>query len=584
MQNWLDLTWDALPSFLATLDLPTVPAAAWVGLALLVAVWLGERMQRMGASRTTGYWLCGAGIGMVVAAVQWHVAPAAMPAVAGAITNTAAANAANTAAAASPWAFGVGSETVSSMAAIAQALFNLALGWVLVELGQRIDWRWLWRNKALTATAVLEFALTWGLAAAVLRSLDIAWLPAGVMATLVAHSSPVMLASLQQQWRAQGQVTERALHVGSINTVLTVIMLPLILSLASAYVQGANVVASGAGATGATLSGAINNPTGVTGLAGTSGISNISQPIQSLRSGLELAQPLWEVVASVAWGYALGWLLSRLGTAQRGLPGRGAKALSSPMVASFSSEWIYLAGAVCLAVGCAQWWGIPALVACLALGLSLRTRAVHAHAHDSHAVSALAQVLMFLVAGASLPWLAWAGLSANATLPALSAEALVLAALLLVIRLAAKTLVCTLTARWAGLRWPQGLALGMMLQPLSMTGLVLWGMAASVLTGPLAMLSLAYLLMLCVSDVLAPWAMQMVLRNMREVEPEPEPIQYSGLQTQSTVRPHRIDTESLPPSLPDMRTRENTREHTREHTRENNREIPAPRTVFPQPQ
>ena len=573
MQNWLDLTWDALPSFLATLDLPTVPAAAWVGLALLVAVWLGERMQRVGASRTTGYWLCGAGIGMAVAAVQWHVVPAVMPAVAA----SAMANAANTAATASLWASGLGSETVSSMAAIAQALFNLALGWVLVELGQRIDWRWLWRNKALTATAVLEFAFTWGLAAAVLRSLDIAWLPAGVMATLVAHSSPVMLASLQQQWRAQGQVTERALHVGSINTVLTVITLPLILSLASAYVQGTNVVASGAGAaaTGAiTATGAINNPMGVTGLPA------ISQPIQSLRSGLELAQPLWEVVASVAWGYALGWLLSRLGTAQRGLPGRGAKALSSPMVASFSSEWVYLAGAVCLAVGCAQWWGIPALVACLALGLSLRTRAVHAHAHDSHAVSALAQVLMFLVAGASLPWLAWAGLSTNATLPALSAEALVLAALLLVIRLGAKTLVCTLTARWAGLRWPQGMALGMMLQPLSMTGLVLWGMAASVLSGPLAMLSLSYLLMLCVSDVLAPWAMQMVLRNMREVEPEPEPIQYSGLQTQSSLRPLRIDTESLPPSLPDMRTRENTREHTRE----NNREIPAPRTVFPQPQ
>ena len=577
MQNWLDLTWDALPSFLATLDLPTVPAAAWVGLALLVAVWLGERMQRVGASRTTGYWLCGAGIGMAVAAVQWHVVPAVMPAVAA----SAMANAANTAATASLWASGLGSETVSSMAAIAQALFNLALGWVLVELGQRIDWRWLWRNKALTATAVLEFAFTWGLAAAVLRSLDIAWLPAGVMATLVAHSSPVMLASLQQQWRAQGQVTERALHVGSINTVLTVITLPLILSLASAYVQGTNVVASGAGAaaTGAiTATGAINNPMGVTGLPA------ISQPIQSLRSGLELAQPLWEVVASVAWGYALGWLLSRLGTAQRGLPGRGAKALSSPMVASFSSEWVYLAGAVCLAVGCAQWWGIPALVACLALGLSLRTRAVHAHAHDSHAVSALAQVLMFLVAGASLPWLAWAGLSTNATLPALSAEALVLAALLLVIRLGAKTLVCTLTARWAGLRWPQGMALGMMLQPLSMTGLVLWGMAASVLSGPLAMLSLSYLLMLCVSDVLAPWAMQMVLRNMREVEPEPEPIQYSGLQTQSSLRPLRIDTESLPPSLPDMRTRENTREHTRENNRENNREIPAPRTVFPQPQ
>ncbi len=517
MQNWIDFSWDGLASFLAGLDLPAVPAAAWVGLALLVAVWLGERLQRLHASRTTGYWLCGAGIGMVVGALQWHVAPALSFAASGAASG--AASAAGSAGLASPWAAGLGGTALSSMAALAQALFDLALGWVLVELGQRMDWRWLLRNKALAATAVLEFALTWAVAAVVLRSLGFAWLPAGVVATLAAHSSPIVLASLQQQWRAQGQVTERALHVGSINSVLTVLTLPLVLAWTSAYAQSANVVASGLVA---------NTP-----------------PVLGLRSGLELAQPLWEVVASSAWGYALGWLLSRLGTPQRvGLQGR---ALSNPMVASFSSEWVYLAGAVCLAVGSAQWFGVPALVACLALGLSLRTRAVHAHAHDSHAVSALAQVLMFVVAGATLPWLAWAGLSSVTAQPALSAEALVLAALLLVIRVGAKTLACTLTARWAGLRWAQGLALGLMLQPLSMTGLVLWGMAASVLTGPLAMLSLAYLLMLCVSDVLSPKAMQMVLRAMREVDPVPEPVQYSGLQTQSSVWPQRVDTESIPP-------------------------------------
>ena len=531
MQNWFDFSWDAVPSFFSNLDLPTVPPAAWLGLALLVAVWLGERLQRLGGSRTSGYWLCGAGIGLAVGAVQWHVAPAISAALGSMhnLPNTVAT--ANASAATHWWAAGLGNETVAGMAVVAQALFNLALGWVLVELGQRMDWRWLLRNKALAATAVLEFALTWALAAIVLRSLDFDWLAAGAVATLVAHSSPVLLASLQQQWRAQGQVTERALHLGSINTVLTVMTLPLVLSWAGAYTQSAQVVASGAVLGGGQ-----------------------SSALPSLRSGLELAQPLWEVAASVLWGYALGWLLSHMAAQRSGASGSSGatRALSNPMVASFSNEWVYLAGAVCLAVGCAQWWGISALVACLALGLSLRTRALQVHAHDSHAMSALAQVLLFLVAGASLPWLAWAGYSVGtgSAQPSLTVGVLVLAALLLVLRLGAKALVCTLTAHWAGLRWAQGLALGLMLQPLSMTGLVLWGMAASVLTGPLAMLSMVYLLMLCVSDVLSPWAMQRVLRSMREVEPAPEPLVYSGLQTQSTVRAQHIDTESIPALSP----------------------------------
>jgi hypothetical protein len=107
-------------------------------------------------------------------------------------------------------------------------------------------------------------------------------------------------------------------------------------------------------------------------------------------------------------------------------------------------------------------------------------------------------------------------------------------------------LVCTLTARWAGLRWVQGLALGMMLQPLSMTGLVFWALAAQALAGPYAGLSHAMLLMLCASDVLAPWLMRVVLRNMREVAPEPvaamPPTDYAGLNTQSSVHTMRIDT------------------------------------------
>jgi hypothetical protein len=92
-----------------------------------------------------------------------------------------------------------------------------------------------------------------------------------------------------------------------------------------------------------------------------------------------------------------------------------------------------------------------------------------------------------------------------------------------------------------------------MLQPLSMTGLVFWAMAASALAAPYAMLSHAILLMLCASDVLAPWLMRAVLRGMREVESAPlltaavpPDMRWtpSGLNTQSSVQAQRVDTHA----------------------------------------
>jgi NhaP-type Na+/H+ or K+/H+ antiporter len=271
-----------------------------------------------------------------------------------------------------------------------------------------------------------------------------------------------------------------------------------------------------------------------------------------LRSGLELAQPLWEAAASMAIGFALGWLLSRLrtGSARRGVAAGAAHTAGS---VPDRAPWLSMLGAVCVAVGLAQWLTAPALVACLALGLSMRRRAALAHTGDSSGVGAglsqLAQVLMFLVAGACLPWLQWVGLQPDQAGPALDIQVLVLAALLLLIRVCAKVCVCTLTARWAGLRWVQGLALGLMLQPLSMTGLVFWAMAASALATPYAYLSHAVLLMLCMSDLFAPWIMRGVLRGMREVEPAPlqaaaAPPDYFGLQTQSSVHTLKVDTHA----------------------------------------
>lgn len=515
------LPWFAMPA------LTDLPRAAWIGFALLLAVWLGDRLQRAGAARTTGYWLCGAGFGIAVVGVQLWLEPTAPLA-----SNSAPITAISPLPALVPstWA------TLQSLAWI----FDLALGWVLVELGQRMDLRWLLRNRALAVTAVLEYALTWGLAALVLRSLGLAWLPAGIAATLAAHSSPVLLSTMMAQWNSEGQVTERALHLGSINTVLTAMTLPAVLALGSAYTQS-EVAQTHSAVVGSTMGGLVE--------------------ASVLRSGLELAQPVWEVVASVAIGFGLGWLLSRLRqsafgarpVALRGVAQNGSLGAPVGMANNERAQWLSLLGAVCVAVGLAQWWGAPALVACLALGLSLRRRAAQALLSDMTASGAstglgqLAQVLMFLVAGACLPWWQWAGLQPQQSGSALSLQVLALAALLLMVRLCAKTLVCTLTARWAGLRWVQGLALGLMMQPLSMTGLVFAAMAASALASSYAPLSHALLLMLCVSDVLAPWVMRSVLRGMREVALAPVPPiplrpGHSGLHTQSSLMPRQVDT------------------------------------------
>ena len=525
--KWIDFVADLLANVPA---LPTLPTAAWVGCALLMAVWLGERLQRAGVARTMGYWLCGAGFGI---ALVWAQLVLGQPVLA----NAGAVQSGNPAAGPSTWA------TLRSLSWI----FDLALGWVLVELGRRIDLRWLLRNKALAATALLEYTLTWVVAALILRSLGLGWLPASVAATLAAHSSPVLLSTLLPQWRAEGQVTERALHLGSINTVLTAITLPIVLSFIGAYAQGeaalgnVGVLGSAASAAAGSL---ITLPSTVQGAP-----ANVSV----LRSVLELAQPLWEAVASVAVGFALGWLLSRL---YGQMPTAPRTHGSSANIAD-RAPWLSMLGAVCIAVGLAQWVGAPALVACLALGLSLRRRAAQALVNDGTGAGAglgqLAQVLMFLVAGASLPWLQWAGLQPGQLGSALDVQVLVLAALLLLVRLGSKLLVCTLTARWAGLRWAQGVALGMMLQPMSMTGLVFWAMAAPALAAqqpPLIMLSHAMLLMLCVSDVSAPWVMRTVLRDMREVAPAPvvisnlAPLDSTPLQTQSSVQSRRVDTHA----------------------------------------
>ncbi|NJS36973.1 MAG: hypothetical protein HC765_12090 [Brachymonas sp.] len=122
-----------------------------------------------------------------------------------------------------------------------------------------------------------------------------------------------------------------------------------------------------------------------------------------------------------------------------------------------------------------------------------------------------------------------------------------LVALLLLVRLCGKLLVCTLTARWAGLRWQQGFALGLMMQPLSMTGLALLLLAWPLLLASDAQLALALCIALLISDAIVPRALRYLLQRCGEIAEEPD---IAGMNSRSSTHPTRIDTSQVPPSLP----------------------------------
>jgi Kef-type K+ transport system membrane component KefB len=114
-----------------------------------------------------------------------------------------------------------------------------------------------------------------------------------------------------------------------------------------------------------------------------------------------------------------------------------------------------------------------------------------------------------------------------------------LVALIMLLRLCAKLLVCTLTARWAGLRWQQGFLLGIAMQPLSMTGLALLTLAWPALMQADALLGCSLVVALLISDWISPLLLRTLLRRSGEVAAEPD---IAGMSSRSSTRPTRIDT------------------------------------------
>jgi Kef-type K+ transport system membrane component KefB len=120
-----------------------------------------------------------------------------------------------------------------------QVFVDISIGLILFELGQRLDLRWLRNTPSFLLMGVAE-AL--GGAIFVFLTLrfafDFAVLPAALAGAITAATSPAVLMRVAADLRAQGQVTERALLLVALNSVLAFVILTVIMPWAHAANQG----------------------------------------------------------------------------------------------------------------------------------------------------------------------------------------------------------------------------------------------------------------------------------------------------------------------------------------------------------
>jgi Kef-type K+ transport system membrane component KefB len=112
---------------------------------------------------------------------------------------------------------------------------DLALGLVLFDLGRRMDLQWMKREWTLAAMGVAESLAAFGAVFATLLWLDVNAVKAGIAAAIAMATSPAVVLLVVQDTRAEGQVTERALNIVALNSLLASIVTTIL--LASAHLE-----------------------------------------------------------------------------------------------------------------------------------------------------------------------------------------------------------------------------------------------------------------------------------------------------------------------------------------------------------
>lgn len=108
-----------------------------------------------------------------------------------------------------------------------QILIEMALALTLFELGNRLSFSWLRANRWLLLTSGLESLLTWCLTIWAMRAIGVAASVAVVAGAIAVATAPTILLQLKNELRAEGQVTERLLLLGGLNSIYASALVPL---------------------------------------------------------------------------------------------------------------------------------------------------------------------------------------------------------------------------------------------------------------------------------------------------------------------------------------------------------------------
>ncbi len=106
---------------------------------------------------------------------------------------------------------------------------DISLGLILFELGRRLDYQWLRRNRWLFATAIAESAFAFWAVYFGLRYFDYPPLYAALAAAIGIATSPAVVLLVAHELRSEGQLTERMLLLTAVNSVFAFFSVTMLL-------------------------------------------------------------------------------------------------------------------------------------------------------------------------------------------------------------------------------------------------------------------------------------------------------------------------------------------------------------------
>lgn len=126
----------------------------------------------------------------------------------------------------------VGLNLISATALNAlEPIVELALGLFVFELGRRLDYRWLLKERCLLITGIVISSSVFIALFILLLSLGLDTLTAALAAAIGMATSPAVTLNVVQEVRAEGQVSARMLNIVAINNSLAFLLFIVCLSV-----------------------------------------------------------------------------------------------------------------------------------------------------------------------------------------------------------------------------------------------------------------------------------------------------------------------------------------------------------------